>query len=77
MTANQECCRHVAPSRNIGIRDVRALSRIMMELMQKHVKEDEVVGIENLNRWLFDFAIVEFLSTTTSVSSAKELTTMS
>jgi len=77
MAADQECCRHVAPSRNLGIRDVRALSRIMMELMQKHVKEDGAVGIENLDRWPSDSAAVEFLSATTSASSAKELMTVS
>ncbi len=49
----------------------------MMELMQKHIKEDEVVGIENLDRWPSDSAAVEFLSATTSVSSAKELMTVS
>ena len=77
MAADQECCREVAPSRNIGVRDVRALSRIMMELMQKHVKEDGVVGIENLDRWPSDSAAVEFLSATTSANSAKELMTVS
>lgn len=77
MTADQESCRHVVPSRSIDIRDVRALSRIMMELMQKHVKEDGVVGIEDLDRWPSDSAAVEFLSATTSASSAKELMTVS
>ena len=73
MAADQECCRHVAPSRSMGVRDVRALSRVMMELMQKHVKEDGVVGIEDLDRWPSDSAAVEFLSATTSASSAKQL----
>ncbi len=49
----------------------------MMELMQKHVKEDGAVGIENLDRWPSDSAAVEFLSATTSASSAKELMTVS
>ena len=77
MAADQECCRHVAPSRSIGVRDVRALSRVMMELMQKHVKEDGVVGIEDLNRWPSDSAAVDFLSATTSASSATQLMTVS
>ena len=77
MAADQEYCRHLAPSRSIGVRDVRALSRIMMELMQKHVKEDGVVGIEDLDRWPSDSAAVDFLSATTSVSSAKQLMTVS
>ena len=48
-----------------------------MELMQKHVKEDGVVGIENLDRWPSDSAAIEFLSATTSANSAKELMTVS
>ena len=43
----------------------------MMELMQKYVKEDGVVGIEDLDRWPSDSAVVDFLSATTSASSAK------
>lgn len=44
-----------------------------MELMQKHLKEDGVVGIEDLDRWPSDSAAVEFLSATTSATSANEL----
>lgn len=44
-----------------------------MELMQKYTKDDGAVGIENLDRWPSDSAAVEFLSATTSASSAKEL----
>ncbi len=50
MIANQECCRQVASSDGTSIRDVRALSRIMMELMQKCIKDDEAIDVENLNR---------------------------
>jgi len=50
MATNQESYRHVALLRNLDIRDVRALSKIMMKLMQKHVKENEAIRIENLNR---------------------------
>ena len=77
MAADQEYCRHVAPSRSIGVRDVRALSRIIMELIQKHVKEDRVIGIEDLDRWPSDSAAVDFLSATTSAISAKQLMTVS
>jgi len=73
MVANQECCRQVASSDGTSIRDVRALSRIMMELMQKCTKDDEAIDVENLNRWSFDFDVVEFLSATTSASSINEL----
>ena len=73
MTADQERCRSVDPSGNIGVGDIRALSRIVMELMQKNVKEDGAVGIENLDRWPHDSAAVDFLSLTTSATSAKDL----
>ena len=49
----------------------------MMELMQKYVKEDGVVGIEDLDRWPSDSAAVDFLSATTSAISPKQLMTVS
>jgi len=73
MAANQECCRQVAPPDGTSIRDVRALSRIMMKLMEKCTKDDEAIGVEDLNRWPFDSDVVGFLSTTTSASSVNEL----
>lgn len=73
MAANQECCRQVAPPDGTSIRDVRALSRIMMELMEKCTKDDEAIGVEDLNRWPFDSDAVGFLSATTSASSVNEL----
>jgi hypothetical protein len=45
----------------------------MMELMQKYVKEDGAVGIDNLKRWATCPATVEFLSATTSAGSFEEL----
>lgn len=44
-----------------------------MELMQKYVKDDGVVGIDNLDRWPTRSAAVEFLSATTSAGSFEEL----
>jgi hypothetical protein len=73
VTADQECYREVAPSDVPDIKDVRALGKIVMELMQKYTKDDEAIGIENLDRWPEDFAAVEFLSTTTSANSTNEL----
>ncbi len=73
MAANQECCRQIAPSEGTSIRDVRALSRIMMELMQKYTKDDEAIGVEDLDRWPLDSDAVGFLSATTSASSVNEL----
>jgi hypothetical protein len=45
----------------------------MMELMQKYVKDDGVVGLDNLDRWRTSPAAIEFLSATTSASSIEEL----
>ncbi|TGO56039.1 hypothetical protein BCON_0083g00320 [Botryotinia convoluta] len=69
--ANQECC-HSAKSRGNPC-DLRALSPIVMELMQKYVKEDEAIGIDDLHRWHPNSNAVEFLSATTSATSIKEL----
>lgn len=73
MKANQECCCQVASPDGTSIRDVRALSRIMMELMQKYTKDDEAIGVEDLDRWPLDSDAVGFLSATTSASSVNEL----
>jgi hypothetical protein len=45
----------------------------MMELMQKYVKEDGAVGIDNLDRWRSCPAAIEFLCATTSASTFQEL----
>jgi hypothetical protein len=44
-----------------------------MELMQKYVKEDGAVGIDDLHRWNHSSDAVGFLSTTTSAVSAAEM----
>ena len=44
-----------------------------MELMQKYVKEDGAVGIDDLRRWHESSDAVGFLSTTTSAVSAAEM----
>ena len=69
--ANLQCCETV--DGNGEPRDVRALSSIMMELMQKYVKDDGAVGVDNLRRWHSDCDAVAFLSETTSAASALEL----
>ncbi|KAH7111360.1 kinase-like domain-containing protein, partial [Dendryphion nanum] len=68
--ANQHACR-LKPQQSVG--DLRALSSITMELMQKYVKEDGAIGIDNLHRWHSNSDAVSFLSATTSVESAAEL----
>ena len=44
-----------------------------MELMQKYVKEEGAVGIDDLHRWHSGSDAVAFLSATTSAASAAEL----
>ena len=58
---------------NGGRRDLRSLSSIMMELMQKYVKEDAAIGIDDLHRWHSSSDAVGLLSATTSAVSAAEL----
>lgn len=53
--------------------DLAPVSRIVMELMQKYVKSDGAVGIDNPGRWKACPAAIEFLSATTSASSFREL----
>ena len=45
----------------------------MMELMQKYVKDDGAVGIDNLDHWQSHPAAIEFLSMMTSASPFEEL----
>ena len=73
MTTNQEYCRHFVSSNSIDIRDVKTLSRIIMELMQKHVKKDEIVEIKDLDHWFSDSVVVDFLFATISANSTKQL----
>lgn len=56
-----------------GRHDLRSLSSIMMELMQKYVKEDAAIGIDDLRRWHSSSDAVGLLSATTSAMSAAEL----
>lgn len=56
--------------------DLASVARVMMELMQKYVKDDGVVGIDNLGRWRDRPAAIEFLSATTSAGSFEELKTV-
>jgi hypothetical protein len=50
-----------------------SLGYIAMELMQKYVKDDGAIGVEDLDRWPSDSNVVGFLSMTTSASSLDEL----
>ncbi|KAJ4507485.1 hypothetical protein HRR83_004063 [Exophiala dermatitidis] len=70
--AHQELCRP-CPLSNPGSRDLKALSFITMELMQKYVKADGAVGVDDLRRWPSDSLAVEFLCETTSATSAERL----
>ncbi|KAF1948547.1 hypothetical protein CC80DRAFT_521099 [Byssothecium circinans] len=70
--ANQECC-HVMSQRNGESYDIRALSSITMELMQKYLKDGGAIGIDDLHRWPPNSDAVRFLSATTSAKSAAEL----
>lgn len=55
------------------LRDVRGLSYITMELMQKYVKDNGAVGVDDLHRWPSDSNAVGFLCETTSAPSVDVL----
>lgn len=70
--ANQECCQAITQPKGEP-RDLRALSNITMKLMQKYIKEDRAIGIDDLHRWPSSSDAVGFLSATTSATAAAEL----
>lgn len=48
-----------------------------MELMQKYVKDDGMVGIDDVSRWPVDsdaFAFLSAISATESIESLKQVT---
>jgi hypothetical protein len=53
--------------------DVRAIGYIAMELMQKYVKDDGAVKVEDLECWPSDSNAIDFLSRTISALSVDEL----
>lgn len=55
---------------------VKRLASITMEIMQKYVKDDGVVGVDDVKRWPVDsdsFGFLLALSTTKSMESLKEV----
>jgi hypothetical protein len=44
-----------------------------MELIQKYVKEEGAIGVDNLDRWHSNSEALGFLSAMTSAASAAEL----
>lgn len=71
-TASEEYCES-SPYNNTRSRHIEALSKIVMELMQGYFKEDEAIGVEDLDRWPSDSNAVNFLSTTVTAASLAEL----
>ncbi|KAH9211178.1 hypothetical protein DL95DRAFT_306561, partial [Leptodontidium sp. 2 PMI_412] len=67
---DQECCHVKSEGRP---RDITAVSSITMELMQKYVKEDGAVGVDNLHRWPSNSDALGFLFATTSAAFVVEL----
>ncbi|KAI2943092.1 hypothetical protein CBS147322_8623 [Aspergillus niger] len=66
-------CFAVRPAGRVRADDLVPVARVMMQLMQKYVKDDGAVGIDNLDRWRNCSAALEFLSATTSAGSFEEL----
>ncbi|KAF9883531.1 hypothetical protein FE257_003364 [Aspergillus nanangensis] len=66
-------CFSERPTGRIKASDMFPVARVLMQLMQKYVKDDGAVGVDNVKRWPTDSAAVELLCATTSAGSFKEL----
>ncbi|KAF2195726.1 hypothetical protein K469DRAFT_535857, partial [Zopfia rhizophila CBS 207.26] len=65
-------CSSILVNLDRGVKiNIRALSYITMELMQGYVKDDGVVGVDDLDRW--DSDALDFLLETTSITLVNEL----
>ncbi|OQE16627.1 hypothetical protein PENSTE_c023G02063 [Penicillium steckii] len=53
--------------------EMQSVANIMMELLQKYVKDDGKIGIDDLSRWSSDSTPVDFLSATISVGTVEAL----
>ena len=55
---------------------IKKLASITMEIMQKYVKDDGMVGVDDVDRWPVDsdaFGFLSALSTAKSIDSLKEV----
>lgn len=59
-----------------SVDDLRLLSTITMELMQKYVKEDAAIGLDDVHCQHSNLDMVSLLSVTTFAMSAAELLKM-
>lgn len=73
--ANLESCERRPPSQTQS-KHIKSLAGIAMELMQKYIKDNGMVGVDDLGRWPVDSAAFGFLlaiSTATSMEALKEV----
>ncbi|KAJ5672863.1 hypothetical protein N7507_001990 [Penicillium longicatenatum] len=54
---------------------VKTLGSITMELMQKYVKDDGIIGVDDLKRWLVESHAFGFLSAISATNSIESLKT--
>ncbi|KAL4891359.1 hypothetical protein BDV59DRAFT_67935 [Aspergillus ambiguus] len=66
-------CLSERPPGKIQASDLYPVARVLMQLMQKYVKDDGAIGLDNIDRWPADSAALEFLSATTSAGSFEGL----
>ena len=71
-TANQYRCIKIILPKGMPC-DMQALSPITIELIQKYIKEDSVIGIDNLLHWNSNSDALVFLSVMISAASIVEL----
>ncbi|KAL5333504.1 hypothetical protein BJX70DRAFT_392129 [Aspergillus crustosus] len=66
-------CYSIRPLAKVQASNLAPVGRVIMELMQKYVKDNRAVGINNLDYWQTCSAVVEFLSVIISASLLEEL----
>ena len=52
---------------------MRALSLIIIKLIQKYIKNDKAININNLHRWPSNYDAIAFFLNIISATSAREL----
>ena len=72
ITANQYYCIKIILLKGTP-RDIQALSPITIELIQKYIKEDSTISIDNLLHWNSNSDTLTFLSVIISAASIAEL----
>ena len=73
IVTNQKNCRDITISNKSSKRDIVALNIVTMKLMQKYIKNEGIIDVNDTNRWPIDSHAVGFLFVIISAISISEL----